>query len=78
MYDLWVEVIKTKETWRVDHDSTKMCYLDSDGQIVFNCDIGDIKFYPCCPKEAPKNETIETGDQLSIFDYMKGAGYESG
>ena len=81
MFDLWVEDQITKECFRVTRDKTKPIYYDEDGNTVNNFDLSDIsryKFFPCCPREAPKNDNIiETGEQLSIFDYMKGAGYES-
>ena len=32
--------------------------------------IGDIRFYPCCPKEAPTTGVPEQDfEQMSIFDY---------
>jgi hypothetical protein len=76
MFDLWVENQITKECFRVTRDETKPIYYDEDGNVVNNFDLSDIskyRFYPCCPKEAPKNNNIiETGEQLNIFDFMKG------
>lgn len=76
MFDMWVQNIKTGEAWRLDQDDTKEVYKDADGQTIYKCDIGAVRFFPCCPKSAPVNETIETGEQLSIFDYMKGGANE--
>jgi hypothetical protein len=72
MYDLWVEDIATKEAWRLDHDATKKVYIDAEGKTIYKCQIHEVRFYPCCPKAAPKNKTIEHGKQLNIFDYIEG------
>ena len=69
--DIWVQNVKTGEAWRLDHDDTKAVYIDEDGQTKFElADVSKYKFFPCCPKETPKNETIETGEQMSIFDFL--------
>ena len=70
MYDMWVEERATKKAWRLDHDETKKVYLDAEGNTVYKCEIIEIKFYPCCPKVAPKLETTDHGRQLNIFDFM--------
>lgn len=73
MFDLWVQEVKTGKCWRLDHDETKPVYINKDGQTVFELDqVSQYKFFPCCPKETPKNEVIETGEQMNIFDLMKG------
>lgn len=69
MIDIWVENIKTREAWRLDHDSTKAVYLDENDAQVYKCSLGDIRFYPVCPKAAPQFEVVEHGEQLSIWDY---------
>ena len=70
MYDMWVEERATKKAWRLDHDETKKVYLDAEGQTVYKCEYHEVMFYPCCPKEAPKSEIPEHGDQLTIFDFI--------
>lgn len=73
MIDEWVEDLKTGEAWRLDQDYTKPVYKSQAGALKFRDGIGTIhrfKFWPCCPKKAPKNEAPETGRQLSIFDFM--------
>ena len=74
MFDLWVENQKTKECFRVTRDESKPIYYDEDGNVVNNFDLAEIsnyRFFPCCPREAPKNDNIiETGEQLTIFDYI--------
>lgn len=70
MYDLWVETKKTKESWRVDNDPSKMVYINEEGTTVFNCDVSEIQFYPCCPREAPQNEVKETGEQMTIWEVL--------
>lgn len=72
MYDLWVKDLTTGDCWRLDHDTSRKVYIDSEGCQVYKCDYGDIRFYPCCPKDKPKFESHTTGEQLNIFDYMKG------
>ena len=73
MIDEWVEDLKTGEAWRLDQDTSKPVYKSAAGALKFRDGIGTIyryKFWPCCPKQAPKNEAPETGAQLSIFDFM--------
>lgn len=73
MIDEWVEDLKTGEAWRLDQDTSKPVYKSAAGALKFRDGIGTIyryKFWPCCPKQAPKNEAPETGRQLSIFDFM--------
>lgn len=73
MIDEWVEDLKTGEAWRLDQDYTKPVYKSQAGALKFRDGIGTIhrfKFWPCCPKKAPKNEAPDTGRQLSIFDFM--------
>lgn len=73
MIDEWVEDLKTGEAWRLDQDTSKPVYKSAAGALKFRDGIGTIyryKFWPCCPKKAPKNEAPETGMQLSIFDFM--------
>ena len=73
MYDLWCENIKTGECFRVTRDESKPVYLREDGSTAFPLEeIMNFKFYPCCPKEAPKMETPETGEQMNIFDFIGG------
>ena len=62
MFDMWVMNIKTKECKRVSREeATKMCELEN---------IGDFRFYPCCPKDAPRMEVPEGEfNQLNLMDY---------
>lgn len=62
MFDMWVQNIKTKECKRVmQEEGAEMCRLE---------DIADLRFFPCCPKDAPKLE-IPEGEfqQLTLMDY---------
>lgn len=71
MFDTWVQNVKTGEAWRLDHDKTKAVYIDETGQTIFElADVSKYKFFPCCPKETPKNEVVETGEQMNIFDFL--------
>lgn len=69
MIDEWVYNIETKKAWRLDDDPEKEVYRDKSGRVRFNGRIGNYRFYPCCPLEAPTSEIPETGDQMSIFDF---------
>ena len=72
MVDTWVEKIKTKECWRLDHDSTKEVYMDDEDVPQFKTmKIWDYKFYPCCPRETPKIVDNNVYEQASIFDYLE-------
>lgn len=72
MFDTWVEKVKTKECWRLDHDSTKEVYLDDEGHTQFkDMRVWDYKFYPCCPREAPKLVDDNDYEQTTIFDFME-------
>ena len=74
MYDLWAKDMKTGECFRVTRDKSKPIYIREDGTTQFDLkDIATYKFYPCCPKDAPKNKTPEGGfEQTTIFDFLKG------
>lgn len=73
MFDLWVQEVKTGKCWRVDNDSSKPVYMDESGQTVFElADVSKYKFFPCCPKEAPRFETKEDFEQMNIFDFLEG------
>lgn len=73
MFDLWVQDVKTKECWRVDHDSSKAVYLDENNRTVFDLkDVAKYKFFPCCPKEAPTLEVNENYEQMDIYDFLNG------
>lgn len=71
MLDTWVQNVKTGEAWRLDHDNTKPVYIEEDGTTHFELsDIANYRFFPCCPKETPQNEVIESGEQMTIFDFL--------
>lgn len=64
MYDLWVKNIKSGECRRVTSEEANKLMEDLSH-------IGDIRFYPCCPKDAPKNDAVrECGSQMDIFDFI--------
>jgi len=75
MIDEWVQDIKTGEAWRLDSDRSRPVYRTEAGGIEFRDGLGSMsnyKFFPCCPKEAPTNRNIqETGEQLTIFDFLQ-------
>jgi len=71
MIDEWVENINTKECWRLDTDPSKEVYIGEDRQIHYAREIYNYRFYPMCPKEAPKMEALEYGEQMSLEDFMK-------
>lgn len=72
MFDMWVQEVSTGNCWRLDKDNSKPVYIDESGQTVFKLeDVSKYKFFPCCPKEKPKNElVVETGEQMNIFDFL--------
>ena len=74
MRDEWVKDLKTGECWRLDHDPTKPVHLSELRGIIFRDGLATMsryKFFPMCPKDAPKNEGIpETGEQMTIFDFI--------
>lgn len=74
MYDLWAKNMKTGECFRVTRDKTKPIYICEDGTTKFEFeDIATYKFYPCCPKDAPKYEIPEQNfEQTTIFDFIGG------
>lgn len=64
MYDLWMKNIKSGECRRVTSEEANKLMEDLSH-------IGDIRFYPCCPKETPKNDAVrECGSQMDIFDFI--------
>ena len=73
MIDEWVENINTKECWRLDTDPSREVYIGEDRQIHYAREIYNYRFYPMCPKEAPKMEVPdpEYGEQMSLEDFMK-------
>lgn len=71
MIDEWVENINTKECWRLDTDPSREVYIGEDRQIHYAKEIYNYRFYPMCPKEAPKMEAPEYGEQMTLEDFMK-------
>lgn len=75
MIDRWVQDITTGEAWRLDSNPGRPVYLSSSGELRWRDGPGTMERYtvhPCCPKAAPQNTDIpETGEQLSIFDFME-------
>lgn len=75
MIDEWVQDIKTGEAWRLDQDRSRPVYRTEAGGIEFRDGLASMpnyRFSPCCPKEAPKNRNVqETGEQLTIFDFLQ-------
>ena len=52
-------------------DPSKEVYIGEDRQIHYAREIYNYRFYPMCPKEAPKMESPEYGEQMSLEDFMK-------
>lgn len=74
MFDEWVRNERTGECWRLDSDTSRAVYRSEAGGIIYRDGLRSMvnyRFFPCCPKDAPKNENIpETGAQMSIFDFL--------
>lgn len=70
MIDEWVENINTKECWRLDTDPSREVYIGEDRQIHYAREIYNYRFYPMCPKEAPKMEVKECGRQMTLEDFI--------
>ena len=75
MFDEWVQNKRTGECWRLDSDTSRPVYRSAKGGIIFRdgpASMVNYNFFPCCPKDEPKNENVpETGEQLSIFDFLE-------
>jgi hypothetical protein len=72
MVDEWVMNIITKDCWRLNKDATKEVYLDENNHLQYKSDIGNYRFFPMCPKEAPQMECPEYGPQITMEDLIDG------
>lgn len=70
---IWVQKIKTGESWLFNGDKTKEVYQDEDG-IHYKEGIWAYKFLPVDPNRPAKERR---GYQYNIFDY-EGATKENG
>ena len=64
--DIWVQKIKTGESWLLDDDQTKEVYKMDNGGIYYKLGMWSYRFLPVDPNRPAKERR---GYQYSIFDY---------
>lgn len=71
MIDLWAQNVKTKECFRVTRDESRPIYIDENGNTIIDLNnVTNYRFYPCCPKDSPKNEVKGDFTQMEIYDFI--------